>query len=74
MNVTTKKAGPLILSEIVTLNFEDFPVIQVAFHRFQDVVRKAHADEGVRNLFVPVDLTQLEEASGNGGRILEDPK
>lgn len=60
------------MSEIMTLNFEDFSVMQIALHGFPDVVRKAHTDQCVRNLFVPVGLTQFEEASCDGRRVLED--
>ena len=55
----------------MTLNFKDFPVVQIALHGFPDVVRKAHTNECVRNLFVPMDLAQFEEAPGNGRRVLE---
>jgi len=45
--------------------------MQIALHGFPDVVRKAHTDECVRNLFVPMGLAQFEEAAGNGRRVLE---
>ena len=70
-NVKLLKTSALAVSEIVTLNFEDLPIMQVALHGFPDVVREAHAEERVRNLFVPVDLTQLEETAGDGCGILQ---
>ena len=62
------------MSEIVTLNFKDLPVMQVAIHGLPDVVREAHAEECVRNLLVPVDLAQFEETTGDGRGILQGSK
>ena len=62
------------MSEIMTLNFEDLPVMQVTLHSFSDVVRKAHTDECVRNLFVPVNLAQFDQTPGDGRRVLEGLK
>ena len=65
------KTGALVLLEIVTLDFEDLPVIQVTLHSFPNVVRKAHTDERVRNLFVPVGLAQFDQTPGDGCGVLE---
>ena len=55
----------------MTLDFEDLPVSQVTVHGLHNFIREAHTKQGVRDLFVPVNLTQFEEAPGNGRRVLE---
>ena len=70
-NVKLLKTSALALSEIVTLDFKDLPVMQIAIHGLPDVVGESHAEECVRNLLVPVDLAQFEETAGDGRGILE---
>jgi hypothetical protein len=60
----------LVFSEVISLNSEDLPIIQVVLRGFQNIVRKAHIHQGVGDLFVPVGLTQFEEAPSNGRRML----
>lgn len=48
-------------SEIKSFHFEYLSVLKVTLHDVQDRLWEAHAEEGIPNLGVSVDLLQLEE-------------
>lgn len=67
-----KKKGnkPHLLSKIIPLHLERLPVLQIPLHDLEHRIRKTHAQQRVRDLGVPVDLTQLEKRPCDQRRIL----
>ena len=57
--------------EIIPLNLEHLPMVQVAFHDLQNGIGKAHTDEGERDLGEAVNLAEFEECTGDRCWVLE---
>lgn len=67
-----RRVGPSGALEVVSFDFEYFSVMQEALHDLQDRFGEAHAEQGVLDLGMSVDLPKFEQAAGDLRRILTD--
>jgi hypothetical protein len=51
-------------SEVIPLNLEDLPILQVAVHNFEDRIGQPHAQERKGDFGMTMDLAKFEETSG----------
>ena len=57
-------------SKVIPLHLERLPILQIPIHNLEHPIRKPHAQQGKRNLGMPMNLSQLEKRPRDQRRVL----